>query len=370
MNQSSLPTRLREYINALLPSAHGHQIKATTDFVMAIITVQSCAQATIARFFESTEAALKRLSRFLHNERLEVEALALSHARLLLAQLPALGPLRLSIDWTIEDTQHLLVASVAVGRRAIPLFWRAYPESQLKDRRSALEREFIRYLFQDVLAAIDRKRLILTADRAFADVELCDVLDFWGISFIIRSKDNVKVMVDGRWAKLKGLRWYGNQRRRRWGRLWYCETDPRRLYLVQSRARNRTGHWETWHLISNRPLSASRASAEYARRFTCEEGFRDSKRMLGFASARIADISAWQRMFTLVAIALLVLTAVGCQLSKNHQLADQLLRRVKSRRRTRSELSLVRAIVELLNKQMSLWELLCCSHKLNLEAKL
>jgi hypothetical protein len=370
MNHSSLPTRLVEYINALLPDAHGHQIKATIDFVMAIINVQSCSQAAIARFFDSTEAALKRLSRFLHNERLEIEALALAHARLLLAQLPFVGPLRLSIDWTIEDTQYLLVASLAVGRRAIPLFWRAYSECELKDRRSALERDFIRYLVQDVLASIDPKRLILTADRAFADVELFDLLDSLGISFIIRSKDNVKVMIDGKWEKLKRLRMRGNQRRRRWGRLWYCETDPRRVFLVQSRARNREGKWEMWHLISNRPLSAWTASSEYARRFSCEEGFRDSKRMLGFADARINDIQAWQRMFTLVAIALLVLTVVGCQLIKESQLTHQLLRCVRSRRRTRSELSMVRAIAELMKKQTSLWELLSFSHKLNLEANL
>jgi len=225
-------------------------------------------------------------------------------------------------------------------------------------------------LFRDVLSAIDRKRFILTADRAFADVELFDLLDFLGISFIIRSKDNVKVMIDRKWEKLKRLRLRGNQRRRRWGRLWYCETDPRRVYLVQSRARNREGKWEMWHLISNRPLSASTASSEYARRFSCEEGFRDRKRMLGFADARINDIQAWQRMFTLVAIALLVLTVVGCQLIKESQLSNQLLRCVRSRRRARSELSMVRAIAELMKKQTSLWELLSLNHKLNLEATL
>ena len=370
MNQSSVPTRLQEYIKALLPDAHGHQIKATIDFVMAIIDVQSCAQASLARFFPSTEAALKRLSRFLHNERLEIEALALSHARLLLTQLPLVGPLRLSIDWTIEDTQHLLVVSVAVGRRAIPLYWRAYHECELKAHRSTLERELIRHLFQEVLSGIDCKRFIVTADRGFADVELFDLLDFLGISFIIRSKDNIKVMAGGKWEKLKGLRLRGQQRKRRWGRVWYCETDPRRLFLVQSRARNRAGQWEMWHLISNRSLSAYRASAEYARRFACEEGFRDSKRMLGFAEARIRDLQAWQRMFTLVAIALLVLTVIGCQLIKERQLSSQLLRGVRSRRRTRSELSMVRAIVEVIKKQTSLWELLSVSHKLNLEAHL
>ncbi len=370
MNQSSLPTRLREYINALVPDAHGHQRKAIVDFVFAIVTVQSCCQATIARFFANTEAALKRLSRFLHNVRLETEALALAHARLLLEHLPPTGPLRLSLDWTIEDTQHLLVASVAVGRRALPIFWRAYAEAELKERMSQYERDFIAELFAVVLSSLNRRRFILTADRFFADVDIFDLLDSLGISFIIRSKDNIKVMSEGRWHKLKTLRLGGNQRRRRWGRLWYCATDPRRLFLVQSRERDRHGRWGVWHLVSNRPLSPYTATTEYGRRFSCEEGFRDGKRLLGFAAARIADIQAWARMFTLVAIALLILTGVGCQLIKHAQLAQHLLRRVRSRRRKRSELSLVRAVAELLDQQKSLWELLSCSHKLNLEAKL
>ena len=141
MTQSSYPTRLREYINAMLPNAHGHQQKAIFDFVTALVSVQSCCQAKLARFFSNQEAALKRLARFLRNERLEVEALALSAARTITSQLPLVGPVRIAIDWTIEAEQHLLVASLLIGRRAVPLFWRAYRESELKASRSRYERE-------------------------------------------------------------------------------------------------------------------------------------------------------------------------------------------------------------------------------------
>jgi len=65
---------------------------------------------------------------------------------------------------------------------------------------------------------------------------------------------------------------------------------------------------------------------------------------------------------------LLVLANIGCQLMKDHTLALVQLRRVRSRRRDRSELSLVRAVTELLKKQTSLWELLDYRDKLNLEA--
>jgi hypothetical protein len=369
MNPNALSTRLGEYISRVLPAAHGHQQKAVADVALALITVRSCRQAALARFFDNFEAASKRLSRLLHNARLEADAMARGHARALCAQLPLVGAVRLSLDWTTEDSQHLLIASVRVGGRAVPLYWRAYRDAELAERMTGYELEFVRLLFDEVLAGVERRRLVLTADRWFADVDLLDLLGELGISYVIRTKSNYKARVDGRWRRLDSLRWRGNQRRRAWGRVWYAETDPRRLFLAQSRARDAKGRWEVWHLLSNRPLSAVGMSREYARRFTCEEGFRDGKRLLGFAEARIACIEAWARMFALVALALLMLTRMGCALLERADRAE-LLRRVRSRRRARSELSLVRSVVELLTQDASLWQLLDHHCRLNLEAGL
>ncbi len=367
MNQSSLTTRLGEYISLVLPEAHGHQRKAVSDFVCALISAQSCCQATLARCFNNFEAASRRLTRLLHNSRLSPDALARAHARALIARLPARGAVRLALDWTTEETQHLLVASLRVGGRALPLYWRPYQETELKERMSFYEREFVRTLFHGLLRGVERRRFVLTADRWFADVDLLDVLEELGVSYVIRTKSNYKVRVDNRWRRLDSLRWRGNQRRRAWGRVWYTETDPRRLYLAQSRARDKQGQWGVWHLLSNRPRSALGMSREYARRFTCEEGFRDGKRLLGFAAARIKCIEAWARMFLLVAVALAVLTQMGCALLEEDA-REELLRRVRSRRQARSELSLVRSLVELLAQDESLWRLLNHQQRLNLEA--
>ena len=116
--------------------------------------------------------------------------------------------------------------------------------------------------------------------------------------------------------------------------------------MHQSRARNKTGQWETWSLVSNFARTAHKAAAEYARRFSCEEGFRDSKWYLGFKKARVRDIRAWSRLFALFVLALLILVTVGtfCLLHGG-QRAKQLLRRVASRRSDRCELSLVSAML-------------------------
>ena len=45
---------------------------------------------------------------------------------------------------TIEGDQHLLVVSLIVGRRAVPIYWRAYDASVLKGRMRRYEVAVIR----------------------------------------------------------------------------------------------------------------------------------------------------------------------------------------------------------------------------------
>ena len=366
--KNSTPPRLTLYGNAVMTGEHGHRRKAITDFVFALISVQSCRQAELARFFDNVEAALKRLSRLLHNERLSIETFVLVHAAYVVARLPRTGLIRVAIDWTTEDTQHLLVCSLIVGRRAVPLLWKAYDGADLKDHTHEYERAMLTTLVTKVFKDVERTRVLITADRGFGDVATVEKLEELKVGFILRAKGNVKVCVNGSWQKLNSMRFRTNQRRRFWGRVEYCASNPKRVYLSHARQRDRKGKWGIWFLISNRRFGVDTATREYARRFGCEEGFRDCKRMLGFAKAAIDDIRAWERMFTLVAIALVVLVSIGAALLKNPDWLACLLRRVRSRRRKRSELSLVRAVTELLDHDLDLWDLLDHRKKLNLEA--
>lgn len=288
-----------------------------------------------------------------------------------LHQLPKHGKIRLAIDWTIEDHQHLLVVSLVVGRRAVPIYWRAYDASVLKGRMQRYELAVIRRAVGRVAQAVGKRRVIVSADRGFADVALFTLLNALGVAFVIRVKAGTNVYVQGQWRKLGGLRFRGNERHRSFGDLAYCQSCPQRLWVSKSRARDRNGNWGIWHLVRNRPYPAEQAAREYGHRFSCEEGFRDAKWWLGFAKARMAQITAWSRMFALFAIALLVMTTLGSRLLLSpSRRAPALLRRVVSRRRGRCELSLIGAIVSLLRHDKTLYDDLCPHHKLKLEATL
>lgn len=369
--QDSWTTRLKEYIANVLPWAHGHQLKGITTFVNAIIEKQTGNQAELVRGLGNQEAALKRLSRLLHNERLAPHRLADAVVAQALRQLPPRGKVRLAIDWTIEGSQHLLVVSLVTGGRAMPIYWRAYDATVLKGRMRRYETAVIRRVITRVQRTIGRRRLIVTADRGFADVALVDVLTALGVEFIIRVKGSTKVYLQGHWRPLHTLGFAGNTRQRNLGRRAYCESTPHRLWVTLSRARDRNGQWETWYLISNCPRRAHATAAEYARRFGCEQGFRDVKWELGFAQARLTALHAWSRLFALFALAVLVVVslAVKLLLPKGAN-AVALLRRVASRRRGRWDLSLVSAMVRLLQEDKSLFAHLSSNLKFNLDAQL
>jgi len=124
-------------------------------------------------------------------------------------------------------------------------------------------------------------------------------------------------------------------------------------------------------LVSNRPLSARQAAAEYGFRFACEEGFKDAKWWLGFKRARVRDIRAWSRLFALFAVALLALASLGTVLLiPGDEIARRLLRRVVSRRKGRCELSLMMATLSLIQQDPGLFDCLFPSVKLKLEAGL
>jgi Transposase DDE domain len=369
--QDSPTTRLDHYIEYMLPWAHGHQRKAIRDFVQALIDRQTGCQAQLARSFGNQEAAAKRLSRLLHNERLEPQHLADAVLLQALVQLPAYGPVRLAIDWTIAGQQHLLVVSLITGRRAVPLYWRAYDAAVLKGRMQRYELAVIRRAVTRVIQKVGRRRVRVTADRGFADVALFTLLTDLRVAFVIRVKKSTKICIAGVWRPLHTLRFSGNTRRRALGHLLYCAENPQPLWLTMSRKRDRHGKWGIWYLVANRPYAAEQAVAEYARRPGCEAGFRDAKWWLGFAQARIKQITAWSRLFALVAIALLVVVTLASRLLlRRGKQATVLLRRVTSRRRGRCELSLVSAMISLLQQDSGLYDHLAPRLKLKLEGDL
>jgi len=353
------------------PWAHGHQRKAIRDLVTAIIARQTGCQAQLARSFGNQEAAAKRLSRLWHNARLEPHHLADAVLLQALGDPPTHGPIRLALDWTSEGHQHVLVVSLVRGRRAVPIYWRASDAAVLKGRMQRYELAVIRRALTRVSRTVGRRRVRVVADRGFAEVALFALLSELGVAFVIRVKRRTKVWVNGRWQKLSGLRFPGHTRRRALGRLDYGARSPLARWVTMSRKRDAQGKWGLWYVVANRPYSATKAVLEYARRPGCAAGFRDAQWWLGFAQARIKQSRAWSRLFALVAMALLVVVSLASRLLlRQGAQASTLLRRVASRRCGRCELSLVSAMISLLQQDPGWYDHLVPRIRLKLEGAL
>lgn len=366
-NKNSDSTRTLNYIKETFPWLHGHTSKAMTAIVEAILAKQTGTQAELARTQEKQEAGCKRFSRLIHNDKLAPRKLTEAICQQALSQVPAQGKVRLSLDWTIEGKQHLLTISLQIGRRALPIFWRAYDENVLKGRRRRYEQAVIKRAFKLIFQSIAPARIRLTADRGFPEEGLFNLLEKLRLRFIIRVRSDVHVCFRQQWQALKKLRFCGNERHRRLGRMAYCKSAPHGLWVTMSRARNKKGKLATWYLVSNHDCGAAAAAREYGRRFSCEEGFRDAKWYLGFKKARIGDIKAWARLFCFFAVSLLLLTTLGTVVLLHGRNGAALLRKVASRRKGRCELSLITAMHKLLLKDWSLLNCLLPHTKFKLE---
>ena len=67
-------------------------------------------------------------------------------------------------------------------------------------------------------------------------------------------------------------------------------------------------------------------------------------------------MQAWARMFVLVVLAMLVLYGLGLYWRRNRAAFEQQMRKVRSRRRSRPECSLIRVVAELIVKDQSGWD--------------
>jgi hypothetical protein len=237
----------------MLPWAHGHQRQAIRDVVQALSDQQTGCQAPLARSFGQQEAAAKRLSRLLHHERLEPRHLADAVLLPALVQLPAHGPIRLALDWTIAGDQHLLVVSRMVGRRAVPIYGRASAVTVVKGRRPRDELAVLRRALTRVLGKVGPRRVRVTADRGFADGALFAWLTERRGGFVMRGNKRTKGCLAGVWRQLNTRRFAGHTPRRALGRLLYWAGNPRPRWITRSRKRDAQGQWGRWYVVAKRP---------------------------------------------------------------------------------------------------------------------
>ena len=151
------------------------------------------------------------------------------------------------------------------------------------------------------------------ADRGFGDVKLLEFLDSLGFRYVIRFRGNIHVSAAGGETQL-AADWVGKGGRARMLR--NAEITAAR-HKVAAVVCVKAGGMaaEPWHLAaSDGSLGAPEIIKLYAKRWTIEPSFRDSKDLrfgMGMSALRIDDPQRRDRFLLLNAFAILLLTILG-----------------------------------------------------------
>ena len=193
--------------------------------------------------------------------------------------------------------------------RATPLLWLTVDKDELKDQRNDFEDLCLTHL-KAILP--EGMAVTILADRGFGDVKLFEFLESLGFGYVIRFRGNVHVTAADGQTRL-AADWVGKAGRARLLR--GAELTAARHKVGAAVCVHAKGMKEAWHLAaSDATAIASQIVNLYAKRWTIEPGFRDTKDLrfgMGMSVLRIGDPQRRDRLLLLNALAILLLTLLG-----------------------------------------------------------
>jgi len=329
---------VRSFIGELYgPVLHAKRIESLASATLGVMQAASLAVAMIGHALAQarglvTKHAVKQVDRLLSNDGIEVWD---SFARWVPQQIGERRDILVAMDWTDfdHDDQATLVLSLVTGHgRAAPLLWLSVWKDELTKQRNDFEDACLRRLAELVPAGC---RVTMLADRGFGDQKLFAFLAALGFDYVIRFRGNIGVTDAGGQTR-PAAEWVGKGGRARKLVDARVTAQGRQVgAVVCVHAKNMK---EPWCLASSeRDPTAATLINHYAKRWTIEPQFRDTKDLrfgMGLSATRIGEPMRRDRLLLISAFATALLTllgAVGESLGM-----DRLLKSNTSKRRTHS----------------------------------
>lgn len=319
------------------PDLHAKRIDSLAGATLGVMTAASLAVAMIGHALAQARGlvnkhAIKQVDRLLSNEGIDVWD---SFTHWVPHQIGARREILVAMDWTAfdHDDQATLVLSLVTGHgRAAPLLWLSVWKDELKNQRNAYEDTCLRRLSDLVPPGC---HITILADRGFGDQKLFAFLDTLGFGYVIRFRGNIHVTAADGQSKL-AAEWVGKGGRARK----LCEARVTTkghpvgaVVCVQAK-----GMKEPWCLASSdREAPAARLVNHYAKRWTIEPQFRDTKDLqfgMGLSATRIGEPMRRDRLLLISAFATALLTLLGAVGERLGM--DRLLKSNTSKTRTHS----------------------------------
>jgi hypothetical protein len=316
---------------------HAKRIDSLAGATLGVMQSASLAVAMIGQALAQakglvTKHAIKQIDRMLSNNGIDVWD---SFARWVPHQIGTRQEILVAMDWTDfdHDDQATLALHLVTGHgRAAPLLWLSVWKDELKDQRNDFEDACLRRLAELIPAGC---RVTILADRGFGDQKLFAFLAKLGFGYVIRFRGNIHV-TDADGTTRPATEWVGKGGRAR--KLTDARVTAKGQQVGAVVCVHAKDMKEPWCLAtSERDATAATLINHYAKRWTIEPQFRDTKDLrfgMGLSSTRVGEPMRRDRLLLVSAFATTLLTllgAVGESLGM-----DRLLKSNTSKTRTHS----------------------------------
>ena len=306
---------VRSFIGELYgPGLHAKRVDSLAGATLGVMTAASLAVAMIGHALAQarglvTKHAVKQVDRLLSNDGIDVWD---SFARWVPHQIAGRQEILVAMDWTEfdHDDQSTLVLSLVTGHgRAAPLLWLSVWKDEITKKRNDYEDACLRRLSELVPPGC---RVTILADRGFGDQKLFAFLGELGFDYVTRFRGNIRV-TDADGQTKPAAEWVGKDGRARKLRDARVTAKGQQVgAVVCVHARDMKQPWCL--AASQREATAATLVNHYAKRWTIEPQFRDTKDLqfgMGLSSTRIAEPTRRDRLLLVSAFATALLTLLG-----------------------------------------------------------
>lgn len=303
------PVDILSWLEANVNGVRRSRLKTLASIVPAAMEQEGLGVLALGRAMrEKTSAkhSIKRVNRFLGNEDLESEALAQG---IFDAFAPERGRVVVLADWTDVTNAKMLVFALPANGRSIPFYTVVVPKKVKKRGLAEAENAGLK-----ALKAIcgGRADITVVADRGFGNKRWLGAVREAGFHFVQRISGVFNVETEQYMGNVSEMKIRRGPKARDWG---YGtvgddeEIEGRLITAWDPRAK------EPWYLVTDLDDAlAEEIISIYRRRWWIETLFRDSKNRdwgLGLDAVDLKDYQRYERLFYIVALAFILLSAHG-----------------------------------------------------------
>lgn len=303
------PKRILTWFEANVKDMRRSRMKTLADIVPAAMVLCGVGLLTLGRTMCTRTTAkhnIKRVGRFLGNEAVESAAIARG---IFNAFAPKQGYVLVLADWTDVANGKMLVFALPCNGRSIPFFTKVVAKKAGKGALVRAENEALKALGE---ICQDRSDIVIVADRGFGNKRWLRAVVRQGFHFVQRLSRVFFADTEHYIGNLRDLNLRRGKRVRDWGHGTLGEDEAIHGRLVTAYDKKAK---EPWYLVTDLDEAAAAQIVNiYRRRWWIETLFRDKKNRdwgLGLDAVHLKDYRRYERLFYIVALAFIFLSAHG-----------------------------------------------------------